>query len=105
MTEPSGDAGVISVLIERFEEQRLPRALEMKERVDQGEKLSDIDLAFLKEVFADARHMKTYIDKFRLPPPETTTQSDDPTPIHLPQPFPPHRQRRVVRFVGCNWSF
>ena len=64
MTEPSGDAGVLSVLVERFEEQRLPRALEMKERVDQGEKLSDIDLAFLKEVFADARHMKTYIDKF-----------------------------------------
>ena len=64
MTEPSDDAGVISVLVERFEEQRLPRALEMKERVDQGEKLSDIDLAFLKEVFADARNMKTYIDKF-----------------------------------------
>lgn len=64
MTESSGDAGVISVLIERFEEQRLPRALEMKERVDRGEKLSDIDLAFLKEVFADAQNMKTYIDKF-----------------------------------------
>ena len=64
MTESSGDAGVISVLIERFEGQRLPRALEMKERVDRGEKLSDIDLAFLKEVFADAQNMKTYIDKF-----------------------------------------
>jgi hypothetical protein len=64
MTESSSDAGVISVLIERFEEQRLPRALEMKERVDRGEKLSDIDLAFLKEVFADAQNMKTYIDKF-----------------------------------------
>ena len=64
MTESSGDAGVVSVLMERFEEQRLPRALEMKERVDRGEKLSDIDLAFLKEVFADAQNMKTYIDKF-----------------------------------------
>jgi len=63
MTEPSGDAGVISALVERFEKYRLPRALEIKERVDQGEKLTDTDLAFLKEVFEDTKHIKPYIDR------------------------------------------
>ena len=63
MTEPSGDAGVISTLVERFEKYRLPKALELKERVDRGEKLSDIDLEFLKEVFEDSKHIKPYIDR------------------------------------------
>lgn len=63
MTEPSEDAGVIGALIERFEKLRLPRVLEMKERVDKGEKLTDIDMEFLGEVFEDAKHMKKYIDR------------------------------------------
>ncbi len=63
MTEPSDDAGVLAALTERFEKHRLPRVLEIKERVDQGEKLSDVDMAFLKEVFNDAQHVKKYIDR------------------------------------------
>jgi len=63
MTDPSTDGGVISALVERFEKHRLPRVLEMKERVDQGEKLTDLDIAFLKEVFADAGNIKPYIDR------------------------------------------
>ena len=63
MTESSTDTGVISVLVERFEKQRLPQALEIKERVDRGEKLTDRDLVFLKEVFADANRIKPYIDR------------------------------------------
>ncbi len=63
MTEPSDDAGVLAALTERFEKHRLPRVLEIKERVDQGEKLSDVDMAFLKEVFNDAQHVKQYIDR------------------------------------------
>ena len=53
MTTPQDDAGVIAVLIERFEEQRLPRLLELQAKVDGGEKLLDYDLAFLEEVMAD----------------------------------------------------
>ena len=44
------DIGVIAVLMKRFEEERLPRALEIKRRVDNGECLSEVDLVFLHEV-------------------------------------------------------
>ena len=54
MTTPQDEAGVIAVLIERFEEQRLPRLLDIKAMVDRGEKLADHDLAFLEEVLTDA---------------------------------------------------
>jgi hypothetical protein len=47
------EQGVIVAVLERMRTQRLPRALEIKEKVDAGEALSDYDLAFLKEVFAD----------------------------------------------------
>lgn len=50
------DTGVIMALMQRFEEQRLPEALAIKKRVDQGERLSDHDIAFLEQVFADAKH-------------------------------------------------
>lgn len=54
MNDASHDAGVIYTLIERFNTQRLPRALSLKEKVDAGETLSDLDLQFLEEVFSDA---------------------------------------------------
>ena len=54
---PSKDDGVIAVLIERFNKERLPRVLRLKERVDSGEKLSDMDINFLQEVFKDANHV------------------------------------------------
>ena len=54
MTTPEQDKGVIAALMERFENQRLPRALALKEKVDQGECLNEFDMAFLQEVFADS---------------------------------------------------
>ena len=63
MTQSSEDTGVILALMERFNEQRLPRALELKKRVDQGECLADSDIAFLEKVFADANHVMPLIDK------------------------------------------
>ena len=63
MTESSKDTGVTQALIERFETQRLPRALALKAQVDRGELLSDMDLAFLKQVFDDAQSIKPLVDR------------------------------------------
>jgi len=63
MTGVSRDTGVAATLFERFETQRLPRALALKEQVDRGELLSDMDMAFLKQVFDDAQQVSTLVHK------------------------------------------
>ena len=63
MAESSKDAGIIQVLLERFERQRLPRLLELKEKVDKGEPLDDWDTTYLEEVFEDAREAKPLVDQ------------------------------------------
>ena len=63
MTDTSKDAGLIAVLIKRFEEQRLPVALDLKKKVDRGETLNDIDIAFLEKVFNDAGEMKPLLER------------------------------------------
>ena len=57
MTDKQNEAGVLSVLIQRLESQRLPRLLELKTKVDSGERLSDLDLHFLQEVLTDAQNV------------------------------------------------
>ena len=63
MTDNSDDTGVILALMERFKEQRLPRALELQKRVEAGGTLTENDIAFLEEVFKDANHVMPLIDK------------------------------------------
>lgn len=63
MTDGSQDAGLIQVLVERLSNQRLPRALDLKAKVDAGEKLSNFDLQFLEEVFADAQKIRPLIER------------------------------------------
>jgi hypothetical protein len=53
----------MAVVMERFETQRLPRILSLKDRVDKGERLDDQDLEFLEEVFNDAHKVKLLIDR------------------------------------------
>jgi hypothetical protein len=55
MADVSKELGTIAVLAKRMVEERLPRALAMKARVDKGEVLNENDLAFLEEVVAGAR--------------------------------------------------
>lgn len=54
MSEVSKETGVIAVLAKRMVEERLPKALALKERIDRGEVMNDLDLAFLEQVVADA---------------------------------------------------
>ncbi|HYA19197.1 MAG TPA: hypothetical protein VEG25_00920 [Burkholderiales bacterium] len=63
MANISKDIGVLAVLAKRMVEERLPKALELKERVDRGEVLNDLDIAFLERVFADAKDLGPIIDK------------------------------------------
>jgi len=63
MSEKERDEGVIMALLQRLESQRLPRALDLKEKVDAGETLSDYDIQFLAEVLSDASSMKPLLDR------------------------------------------
>ena len=63
MTKPSDEDGVILALIERFEKQRLPRLLALREKVDRGESLSSEDIKFLDTVIHDAQQSKQLIDR------------------------------------------
>ena len=63
MTDNSTDAGVIQVLAEQLESKRLPRALSLKEKVDRGETLDELDIEFLESVFEDARSVSTLVDR------------------------------------------
>ena len=63
MSDISKETGIIAVLEKRMVEERLPRALAMKERVDRGEVLNELDLAFLEQVVADARNAGPLMQK------------------------------------------
>lgn len=56
------EAGIIQALAERLEKQRLPMALKLKEKVDQGGLLNEADIAFLEEVFAGSAQLKPLLD-------------------------------------------
>ena len=58
MVNESQDKGIAAVIVERMEEQRLPRALDLKAKVDEGGVLDDMDIDFLEKVFADSNELK-----------------------------------------------
>lgn len=62
MKDKSHDAGVAQTLLDRLNSQRLPYALELKTKVDAGGALTEYDLHFLDEVFADAQSVKSMVD-------------------------------------------
>jgi hypothetical protein len=63
MADAKKDIGVMQVLLERFNTQRLPRALDIKKKVDAGELLLSEDVAYLEHVLADAQQIQSLVDK------------------------------------------
>ncbi|TBR36223.1 MULTISPECIES: hypothetical protein [Dyella] len=63
MHKSEGDLGVIQAVLDRLVKFRLPRALAIKDRVDRGERLTDTDIRFLKDMLEDASHQRTLIAK------------------------------------------
>jgi hypothetical protein len=54
MSDSTRELGTIQALLERLTTQRLPYALELRDKVDRGERLSDYDTEFLKNVLEEA---------------------------------------------------
>ena len=62
MGDHDAGLGVSRVLLQRFERERLPRVLKIKDRVDQGLALEDADLAFLERILNDAQDSQLLIN-------------------------------------------
>ena len=63
MDQNEKDKGVITVLLERFNKQRLPRALALKKKVDSGEVLDDYDHKYIKELQKDASQARLIVER------------------------------------------
>jgi len=63
MNKNDKDKGIILVLLERFNKQRLPRALALKKKVDSGELLDDYDHKYIKELQKDASQVRSLIER------------------------------------------
>lgn len=64
MNHETDEVGFATVLLERLEKERLPRALDLQAKVDAGGRLDDMDIAFLDRVFADIEDAKPIIARF-----------------------------------------
>jgi hypothetical protein len=62
MNEKPLAGGTITAVLRRLETQVLPRILEMKERLDHGEKLSLADIRYLQMGLSDATYAKMLFD-------------------------------------------
>jgi hypothetical protein len=63
MADKKHDPGVIQALVDRLNTQRLPRALDLKKKVDAGATLDEYDMHFLDDVFHDTETIKPLVNR------------------------------------------
>lgn len=63
MDQSEKDAGTLAALMLDLEENHLPRALHILDRVNSGELLSDRDIDFLKKVYEDSRANESLVER------------------------------------------
>jgi hypothetical protein len=63
MSNDTEDTGIIEALLQRLNDFRLPRLLELKGRVDAGETLTGSDMDFLEQSLEDANSTRALIDR------------------------------------------
>ncbi len=66
MAKPSErdiDNGTVYVLAERTIRHRIPRALRIKQRMDEGERLSDYELDYLLNLLKDVHELEPFLEE------------------------------------------
>jgi hypothetical protein len=56
ISDRASELGVIQVLLNRFNNDRLPYALQLKAQVDRGQLLSEYELHFVKKMLEESQH-------------------------------------------------
>jgi hypothetical protein len=59
------DKGTLQVVLQDYEQHKLPRMLAIKEQVDKGELLNDIDLNFLKDMYREIHQYEAFIEEHK----------------------------------------
>ena len=61
--DPTDDI-IITAMLKRFTDHRLPKVLDLEKKVLKGEKLNNLDITFLDAVFKDAQYVLPFTDKY-----------------------------------------
>jgi len=63
VSQQTRDIGVMTVLLQRMNSQRLPRIRMLQAKVERGEVLDNYDIAYLSHALADARAAQPMIER------------------------------------------
>ncbi len=63
LDQEESDEGTLAAMMLDLEENRLPRALRLLDRVNDGKLLSEEDIQFLKEAYEDSRANESLVER------------------------------------------
>ena len=63
MENEAEEDGVFFAIVREMESLHLPRALDLKDKLDQGGVLDEMDIGFLERVFTEAEELKPLVER------------------------------------------